>query len=274
VAPAFATRFPEAAIIFDNLHSMHDVVSDILSNDAVPRDRKRAEILRAARLYRDDTSYVMPVAAWLAMSGHMGIENMGGPSAGFLPTLPTPTVTSGAVMTHDWETGAMKGFTYGSAVGGVASGGEHAGHDMAAMAGMAMPTTVPSTTTAANDSADVAALVHRFHDALEQGDSVAAIGLLADDAEILESGSVETVADYRAHHLPADIALARAIKSTRSPLRVLVQGDLATSTATSVTKGTFRDRAIDSAGAELIVARRTPQGWRISAIHWSARRRN
>jgi ketosteroid isomerase-like protein len=55
---------------------------------------------------------------------------------------------------------------------------------------------------------------------------------------------------------------------------VLVQGDLATSTATSVTTGTFRDRAIDSAGAELIVARRTPQGWRISAIHWSARRRN
>ena len=274
VAPAFAARFPEAAIIFDNLHSMHDVVSDILSNDAVPRDRKRTEILRAARLYRDDTSYVMPVAAWLAMSNHMGIENMGGPSAGFLPTLPTPTVTSGAVMTHDWETGAMKGFTYGSAASGVAAGGEHAGHDMAAMAAMAMPTTVPSTTPAANDSADVAALVHRFHDALEQGDSVAAIGLLADDAEILESGSVETVADYRAHHLPADIALAKAIKSTRAPLRVLVRGDLATSTSTSTTKGTFRDRAIDSAGAELIVARRTSQGWRISAIHWSSRRRN
>jgi len=32
VAPAFAARYPEAAIIFDNLHSMHDVVSDILAN--------------------------------------------------------------------------------------------------------------------------------------------------------------------------------------------------------------------------------------------------
>ncbi|WP_373068581.1 hypothetical protein [Gemmatimonas sp.] len=48
VAPAFAARFPEAAIIFDNLHSMHDVISDILTNSAVPRDRKRAEIMRAA----------------------------------------------------------------------------------------------------------------------------------------------------------------------------------------------------------------------------------
>jgi len=266
VSPLFSARFPEAAIIFDNLHSMHDVVSDILTNDAVPRDRKRTEILRAARLYRDDTSYVMPVAAWLAMSGHMGIENMGGPSVGFLPVLPTPTVTSGAVMTHDWETGAMKGFSYGSA-----AGGEHAGHDMGAMA---MPMTMPMTAPTANDSADVAALVHRFHAALEQADSVTAIGLLTADAEILESGSVETVADYRSHHLPADVALAKAIKSTRAPLRIVVQGDLATSTSTSVTTGTFRDRTIDSAGAELIVTRRTPQGWRISAIHWSARRRN
>ena len=274
VAPAFAARFPEAAIIFDNLHSMHDVVSDILTNDAVPRDRKRTEILRAARLYRDDTSYVMPVAAWLAMSGHMGIENMGGPAVGFLPTLPTPTVTSGAVMTHDWATGAMTGFTYGSATGGAhAEGahapGAHAGHDMAAMA---MPATV--AVSAVNDSVEVAALVQRFHTALAQADSLTVIGLLTDDAEILESGAVETVADYRAHHLPADIALAKAIVSTRTPLRVVVRGEVATITSTSVTTGTFRDRAVDTAGAELMVTRRTAQGWRISAIHWSARRRN
>ncbi|WP_411282149.1 YybH family protein [Gemmatimonas sp.] len=269
VAPAFATRFPEAAIIFDNLHSMHDVVSDILSNSAVPRAQKRAEIMRAARLYRDDTSYVMPVAAWLAMSGHMGIENMGGPSVGFLSSLPTPSVTAGAVMTHDWETGAMKGFTYGSAVGGAHDA--HAGHDMAAMA---MPMATPMVMPMANDSADVAAMVHRFHTALEAGDSLTAISLLADDAEILESGSVETVSDYRSHHLPADIAFAKALKSTRAPLRVSVRADIATSTSTSITKGTFRDRAVDTAGAELIVARRTAQGWRISAIHWSSRRRN
>ncbi len=123
VAPAFAARYQEAAIIFDNLHSMHDVISDILANDGVPRDRKRAEILLAAGRFRDDTSYVMTPQAWLAMAGHMGIENMGGPSVGFLPTLPTPTVTYGAVMSHDDRTGAMIGFKSGQA-----TGGEHAGH--------------------------------------------------------------------------------------------------------------------------------------------------
>ena len=260
VAPAFAARFPEAAIIFDNLHSMHDVVSDILTNASVPREQKRAEILRAARLYRDDSSFVMPVAAWRAMSDHMGIENMGGVSVGFLPSLPTPTVTAGAVMTHDWETGAMTGFTYGAAVGE-----EHAGHDMAAM------TTARSAT---NDRAEVAALVNRFHTALEQGDSLTAIELLMPDAEILESGSTETVADYRSHHLPADIAAARALKSMRTPPRITVRGDVATSASTSVTKGQLGDRVVDSVGAELIVATHTEQGWRISAIHWSSRRRN
>ena len=118
VSPEFARRYPEAAIIFDNLHSMHDVISDILANDAVPRHRKRTEILRAAERFRDDTSHVMSVDAWRAMSHHMGVENMGGPATGFVEALPTPTVTYGAVMTHDDRTGAMLGFKYGSAIGG------------------------------------------------------------------------------------------------------------------------------------------------------------
>src|SRR5690606_40153169 len=118
VAPTFADRFPEAAIVFDNLHSMHDVISDILANPDVPRDRKRAEILLAAERFRDDTSYVMTVEAWRAMSEHMGIENQGGPAVGFLPELPAPTVSYGAVMQHDPQTGEMTGISYGEAIGG------------------------------------------------------------------------------------------------------------------------------------------------------------
>ncbi|AHG92637.1 hypothetical protein J421_5102 (plasmid) [Gemmatirosa kalamazoonensis] len=114
VAPTFATRYPEAAIIFDNLHSMHDVVSDILANPAVPRRAKRAEILLAARRFRDDTTLVMAsVDAWRTMAREMGIENMGGPAVGFMSQLPTPTVTYGAVMHHDDRTGHMVSMPYG-----------------------------------------------------------------------------------------------------------------------------------------------------------------
>ena len=101
VAPAFTQRYPEAAVIFDNLHSMHDVISDILANDSLPRNRKRAEILLAARRYRDDTTEVMTRNAWLAMATGMGIENQGGVVVGALAPLPTPTVELGAVMRHD-----------------------------------------------------------------------------------------------------------------------------------------------------------------------------
>jgi hypothetical protein len=125
VAPEFSKRYPEAAIIFDNLHSMHDVVSDILANDNVPRSRKRAELMRAARLFRDDTSFVMTEPAWRTMAQHMGVENMGGPAQNFLPALPEKTVTYGAVMTHDERTGEMTGFKYGQATGGEHAGMQH-----------------------------------------------------------------------------------------------------------------------------------------------------
>lgn len=98
VAPAFAARYPEAAIIFDNLHSMHDVVSDILANPAVPRNQKRARIIEAAKRYRDNTSYIMTVAEWKDMTQMMGVQNMGGPAVGFLAGFPKPTVERGAVM--------------------------------------------------------------------------------------------------------------------------------------------------------------------------------
>lgn len=123
------------------------------------------------------------------------------------------------------------------------------------------------------DSAAVAAAVDRYHAALASGDSAAALALLSDDAIILESGGQETRAEYRGHHLPGDIEFARAVRSQRGPVRVRVQGDVAWATSTSTTQGEFRGRAINSAGAELMVLVRTPGGWRISAIHWSSRAR-
>jgi ketosteroid isomerase-like protein len=123
------------------------------------------------------------------------------------------------------------------------------------------------------DSAEVAHTVGRYHEALGRGDSIAALALLAPDAVILESGGRESVAEYRAHHLPADIEFARGVPESRSPIRVVVRGDAAWATSTTTTKGTFRGRAVDSVGAELMVLTRTADGWRIAAIHWSSRRR-
>jgi ketosteroid isomerase-like protein len=132
----------------------------------------------------------------------------------------------------------------------------------------------PAAATTQADSAAVAAAVNRFHAALAAGDSAAALALLAPDVEVLESGDRETRAEYRAHHLAADIEFARTVRSERGPVRVRVRGDVAWATTMSTTRGTFRGRAIDSAGAELMVLVRTGSGWRIAAIHWSSHRRS
>lgn len=126
---------------------------------------------------------------------------------------------------------------------------------------------------AAPDSAAAVAAVAAFHAALARGDSTTALALLAPDAVILESGDLETREEYRAHHLPADIAFVRAVPSTAESRDVVVSGDVAWVTSTSRSAGTFRDRAVNSLNAELMVLSRDSTGWRIRAIHWSSRTR-
>jgi len=78
VAPEFSARYPEVAVIFDNLHSLHDVASDILADPAIPRGEKRRALLEAASRYRDDTSSVITLDEWKEMARAMGLANMGG----------------------------------------------------------------------------------------------------------------------------------------------------------------------------------------------------
>lgn len=137
---------------------------------------------------------------------------------------------------------------------------------------MLLVAAVPAAAQSRNpDQQAVLAAVRAFHDALAQGDSAAALQLLADDVVILESGGVETRAEYRGHHLPADIAFAKAVPSVNADPSVTVVGDVAWVSGTSRTTGTYRDRPINSAGAELVVLSRTPDGWKIRAVHWSSR---
>jgi hypothetical protein len=150
IAPLFTQRYPEAAAIFDNLHSMHDVISDILANESVPRARKRAEILLAARRYRDDTTQVIAREDWLGMATAMGVENQGGPVIGVLAAPPIPTVELGGLMKHD--------------AGATAAG--HAGHQMP---GDSVARLADTLTRAPDDAAARERLVNAFRLLEDQG---------------------------------------------------------------------------------------------------------
>ncbi|TSA11879.1 MAG: DUF4440 domain-containing protein [Betaproteobacteria bacterium] len=136
---------------------------------------------------------------------------------------------------------------------------------------LATHTIVAQAQSPAADSAAATAAVGSFHAALARGDAGAALQLLAPDAVILESGSVETREEYRSHHLPADMEFAQAVPARQGAMQATVSGDVAWVNSSSVTQGTFRGRAINSAGAELMVLSRTAAGWVIRAIHWSSR---
>jgi hypothetical protein len=134
VAPMFAERYPEIAIIFDNLHMMHDVISDILASPEVPRNRKQAEIRRQVDLFRSDTAYATTVEEWRQMAVAMGVHNQGGPAVGFLAEMPTPTVPRGMSMAG-MDHGAMDHGAHADHAGHAAPA--QPGHD--AHAGHAMP---------------------------------------------------------------------------------------------------------------------------------------
>lgn len=163
----------------------------------------------------------------------------------------------------DWDA-HWATLVFGVGPGGLPSGGSPGGSRVPG-------TPAAPAAGAASDSAAVVNVVDAYHRALAAGDSATVMRLLAPDAVILESGGVETRAEYLSHHLPGDIAFARAVPRQRSEIRARVQGDVAWATSTSTTRGEYRGRAINSAGAELMVLTRTPEGWKIAAIHWSSR---
>jgi hypothetical protein len=83
IAPRFSERHPRAAVIFDNLHMMHDIISDILVADTVPRGQKRQVIYAQLDRLQDSTTDVMSWDEWRGMAEMMGgVAVMGGPATG------------------------------------------------------------------------------------------------------------------------------------------------------------------------------------------------
>jgi hypothetical protein len=95
IAPEFSRRHPRAAMIFDNLHMMHDIISDVLASPMIPEGRKREMIYRQLAEFRSPHTNVIPLEEWREMAAHMGgVAAMGGPVVGLLapvtPAKPAP----------------------------------------------------------------------------------------------------------------------------------------------------------------------------------------
>jgi ketosteroid isomerase-like protein len=127
--------------------------------------------------------------------------------------------------------------------------------------------TAPDT---AQDEADVTATLDTFYGAMKSGDSAKAMSMIAQDAQFVESGRLETRDEYEKNHLPLDINFEKQVSGKRGPLRIRINGDTAWVIASTEFVGTFDGRDLAFVSRQLAVLTREDAGWRIQSIHWSS----
>jgi ketosteroid isomerase-like protein len=124
---------------------------------------------------------------------------------------------------------------------------------------------------AVHSDAEVASVLEAFYGAIKRGDAKAAMSVIAPDAMFVESGKLETRAQYEMNHLPADIDFEKQVTGTRDPLRVTFNGDTAWVIATTTYDGKFEGAPVSFIGAQLMVLTKDADAWKIRSIHWSSR---
>ncbi|PAP74625.1 DUF4440 domain-containing protein [Rubrivirga marina] len=122
----------------------------------------------------------------------------------------------------------------------------------------------PATPTVGEAEFAASATADRFHAALAAGDRAAMEALLAPDAVVLEGGGHESRAEYLSHHFARDAEFLSGTAPEPLYRRTGVAGDAAWVASTQ--------RLGDVEMAELLVMKRTPDGWRVAAVHWSSAR--
>jgi hypothetical protein len=120
----------------------------------------------------------------------------------------------------------------------------------------------PATPAVGQAEFDASATADRFHAALASGDRVTVEALLTPDAVILEGGQAEARAEYLGGHFARDAAFLADAQPEPLFRRTTVAGDAAWVASTQ--------RVRDTEMAELLVMKRTADGWRVAAVHWSS----
>jgi len=114
---------------------------------------------------------------------------------------------------------------------------------------------------------DIKAVVDAFYGAITAGDAPAAMRLIAPDAVFVESGKIETRAEYEANHLPADIDFERQVKAQRGPLKITFDGR---DTAWVISRAEYDEGNPEKyINTQLMVLTRDTGEWRIRTISWS-----
>lgn len=115
------------------------------------------------------------------------------------------------------------------------------------------------------------AVVDRFHAALKASDPKSAIGLLAPDLVVFETGFAEPVMRrYVESQLANDLAFAVVTQRRVIDRSERREGDLAWVLTVAEIRGQPGGEALRLQQTETALLRRYSDGWKIAHIHWSA----
>ncbi len=176
----------------------------------------------------------------------------------------------GAGEEHEEDDGAIGSVAHEHAAGGEHPDTDHVSSPDAGDLGTASDAAA-AVDMAAEGLSSPAAVVDAFASALKKGDAAAVERLLAPDVLIAESGGAErSLAEYRSHHMPADMEFMKAVETTVKDRRAFDAADMATVVTTSQMHGMFRGETVHSQSMETMVLTKADGEWRIARIHWSS----
>ena len=131
-----------------------------------------------------------------------------------------------------------------------------------------LPACSPAPAPAPPSEADVKAVVDAFYGGVTAGDTGAVMQLIAPDAVFVESGKIETRAEYEANHLPADIEFESQVKAVRGPARVTFDGR---DTAWVISRAEYDEGNPEKyINTQLMILTHDTGDWRIRSISWSS----
>jgi mono/diheme cytochrome c family protein len=114
------------------------------------------------------------------------------------------------------------------------------------------------------------AVAQAFHTALQRGDRVAVLALLAAEVTISEGGQTQTRDDYAIGHLGEDIAFLKSAKITPVSLGSMPMGDTAMVGSESDIQTTIKGKPTTLRSRELLDLKKDGKDWKIVSIQWQS----
>ena len=133
---------------------------------------------------------------------------------------------------------------------------------------------IPNGVFAQNLQRDAVQTADSLYEALKAGNTREVEAILDPQVLVFESGFVEaSFEEYASEHLGADIEYMKTVEREILSRNVYAQGDITVIATRARFNSTYNDKTTVTMSNETLVLKRKQQGWLITHIHWSSKKK-